>query len=435
MDVSQQWARVAFFVSILTLTACSKSNDEKFRGPQSQCAGAVIKDSFLVNWKDGRTTSVTYKNKEEFLNSFVDKHYDEIEFAEYNQKISLGANQLPSDKLSHEEFEPLEEEGIDLNWGAKISNANFAWQEEEKGSDITVAVIDTGIDTTHIQLQNQLAYNPGETGLDSNGFNKRNNGIDDDGNGYIDDYVGYDFIQGHGFVEDNNGHGTHVSGIVAAEHNQNDYSDKVMQGVAPHAKILPLDFLDFKGNGNLDHAIQAIDYAVAQGAKIINASWGGSVCASSLALKIKSLEDHGVLFISAAGNNSKDIDRYPEYPAAFNMSHQVTVGSIASSGLMGSHSNYGFRNVHLFAPGQDIYSLLSGSFDKVILQTGTSMATPYVAGAAAILWSARPQATALQIKASLLESVSNPSGGRYFNSTNGALDIKKALKNIRLKVP
>src|SRR5262249_39786115 len=145
-----------------------------------------------------------------------------------------------------------------------------------RGQGVKVAIIDSGVDISHPQLSANIAINAGETGIDGNGKDRRTNGVDDDGNGFVDDVTGYDFVHQSGQMIDDDGHGTHVAGIIAAAHTAKDIRTDVMQGIAPSAKILPLKFLGNDGSGYLSDAMRAVDYAVKAGAKVVNASWGGT---------------------------------------------------------------------------------------------------------------------------------------------------------------
>ena len=344
---------------------------------------------------------------------------DKIDFVEPDQRI--GAYQIPPVTAPT---------GTEINnWGARAINAPVAWQNGVRGSGVVVAVVDTGVDITHPQLVNQIYYNHGEMGLDAQGRDKRTNGIDDDGNGYVDDWAGYNFLNNSGVMSDDVGHGTHVSGIIAAEHSDTTIKTGYVQGVAPEAKILPVKFLDQSG-GSLSDALKGIDYAVMRGAKVINASWGGPGCAQSLRQKIQDLSNENVLFVAAAGNGGENLDLYPQYPAAFIAPLQLTVGAIANTLLQDDYSNYSKTLVNLFAPGTAIVSTVPSSLypGGYASMTGTSMATPFVSGAAADLLSAHLGVTVQTVRQMILQSVDqDPS---YTNSSGGRLDVGKAALAI-----
>jgi len=413
MDVVRRGLFLLFF--LLTISACSenKTSESIFNSEKAQCGGRAVRNRFVVKWTDGRITKVRSADKETFLKEFVKPNLDKIEFAEHDYRV------YTQDEL--QTVEPME--AFPDNWGADNVNVTGAWQRNIRGSGIIVAVVDSGVAIKHSQLVNQIAYNKGEQGTDSMGRDKRYNQIDDDNNGYIDDWAGYDFARNTPETLDSNEHGTHVSGIIAAEHFDSQISTDHVQGIAPEAKILPTTFIGEDGGGDISDAIRAIDYAVSRGAKVINASWGGSSCSVALKQKIASIGGQGVMFIAASGNEGKDIDRYASYPAAFQSPNQITVGAIGYHTSMAPFSNYGNIGVHLFAPGTDIVSTIpSNSMGSM---TGTSMATPFVTGAIALLLSHRPAASADQLRSALYNSAYYDRF--YRNASHGSLNISRAL--------
>ncbi|MGZ3723194.1 MAG: S8 family peptidase, partial [Bdellovibrionales bacterium] len=266
-----------------------------------------------------------------------------------------------------------------------------------------------------------------EFGADTHGGRKENNQVDDDANGYVDDYSGYDFVHNHGLLGDNQYHGTHVSGIVAgAHHDTTAKIEPYVQGVAPDAKLLPLAFLDDQGSGNMSDAVRAINYAVSRGARVINASWGGTECSATLRDAIAGLNAKNVIFVAAAGNDSANVDRNPEYPASLNLLSQITVGATGDHDYMAQYSNYGLAAVHIFAPGTNIVSTLPGG--QMGFLSGTSMATPFVTGAVALLLSAVPDATPAQIRLALYNSSAKYAD--YLNASRGRLDLGRALTEL-----
>jgi subtilisin family serine protease len=313
------------------------------------------------------------------------------------------------------------------NWGQQDVGASAAWQAGDYGAGVIVAVVDTGVDIYHDQLKKQIAVNSGETGVDANGNSKADNGIDDDGDGYIDNAFGYDFTVNAALTGDNSYHGTHVDGVIAAEHTDTVAAGSThVEGLAPKAKILPLAFLDSSGSGIMSDGVRAIEYAVAQGAKVINASWGGPTCSRSLRDTITGLSARNVIFVAAAGNSGSNIDRYPEYPASLNLAAQLTVGATGDHGNMANYSNYGAAAVHLFAPGSSIISTLPGNVMGSL--SGTSMATPFVSGAVALLLSAVPDSTPAQVRAALYNSATKRSD--YLNSSKGRLNLASAISEL-----
>lgn len=266
MDVAK--FRFGFLIvvalTVATLSACGKSNDAGsavFPKTTSACSSTAVSNQYVVKWKDG--TSVVYKNttREQLLASVVEPNIQDIEFAEQDQKVRVP--RLPTTLTT-------QAVATGNSWGQTIVKANDAWAQGYNGQGVLVAVIDSGVQRDHPQLVAQMYINPGESGV-VNGVNRASNGIDDDDNGYIDDVSGYDFNKNSATVTDGTGHGTHVAGIIGASHSAGS-----VQGVAEGVKILPLDFMDDDGSGNISDAIRAMYYAAAMGAKVVNASWGGA---------------------------------------------------------------------------------------------------------------------------------------------------------------
>jgi subtilisin family serine protease len=269
--------------------------------------------------------------------------------------------------------------------GPGAIQAPAAWDKSTKCSQ--VAVLDTGTQTNHPDLQPNVWHNPHE--VDDN--NK-----DDDKNGYVDDYYGINLVAGKGSGEDDEGHGTHVSGIIAG-HGNNDLGGA---GLCWSGSIMPVKFMNSQGKGSTSNAILGIDYAVHEGAKVINCSFGSSSKSSSLQDAVDSAQDKGVLMVIAAGNNGESIDTAPEYPAAFTNGNIITVAAVTDTGALASFSNFGAKLVDLGAPGDNIISTYPTSTYKVL--SGTSMATPMVSAAAAMIRHKDTSQTYSEIRSALL---------------------------------
>jgi subtilisin family serine protease len=216
-----------------------------------------------------------------------------------------------------------------------------------------------------------------------------------------------------------------VAGIIAAEHSETEVTDSAVLGIAPEAQILPIKFIGTSG-GTLSAAIRSMDYAKERGAKVINASWGGTGCSQILRDKIIELGRSGILFVTAAGNSGRNIDLLPEYPAAYTETLQITVGAISPFLGMTNFSNYSRNRVHLFAPGQSIISTVSGG--GYASMSGTSMAAPFVAGAAAALLSARPDMSLIELREQLLKSTEF--NANYSNITQGRMVLHNTAKSL-----
>jgi len=409
---------------MLALSACS---DDQFSSLMAAngCTADAIKNKFIVHYKDGSWLYTKEIERADFVEHIVKPQFEKIDFIEYDQKIRVETMAAKSPATPAAIGSAVIANDVVINnWGAEAINAATAWQQNDYGQNVLVGVVDTGIDPTHPQLTNQIYYNMGEYGTDAEGRNKENNGIDDEANGYVDDYAGYNFVSNSGQMLDDVGHGTHVSGIIAAQHSDTTYQTDHMEGVAPQAKLIPAKFIS-QDEGTLSAAMQGIDYVVMRGAQVINASWGGSSCSAALQQKISELSGKNIIFVSAAGNNSADLDSSPEWPAAYDLPLQLTVGALDPTLLQASYSNYSRTLVQLFSPGTDVTSTYPVSMGSYATMSGTSMATPYVTGALAVMLGANPGATPANLRAALLAAVSTNSN--YLNSTLGRLNLAQAI--------
>lgn len=274
----------------------------------------------------------------------------------------------------------------------ELVKAPAAWEVTTGSRDIVVAVSDTGI-WEHPDLKDNVWFNSGEMGLDSKGKDKRKNKVDDDGNGYVDDYRGWDFIgKGGNNTTDSMYHGTHVSGTIGAVGGNN----LGMVGMAWAVRLMAVKFIDRDGSGTYLGGINTLIYAADQGARVINCSWGGDEYSQALKDAIEYVKMKNVLIIAAAGNDGVDTDKKPMYPAAYDSENIVSVASVYDSkGSLSSFSNYGIKSVDIAAPGEGIWSTFNPTYSTIHTVffeylSGTSMASPHVSGAAALALSANP---------------------------------------------
>ncbi len=289
-----------------------------------------------------------------------------------------------------------------------------AWDVSTGSTSVIVAVIDSGIRHTHADLSTQLWRNPGEIPA---------NGIDDDGNGYVDDVFGINAITRTGDPFDDQGHGTHVAGTIGAAAD----GGGAHVGVAWQVRLMALKFISAQGSGFTSDAIRCIDYAVANGARILNASWGGDRPSAALEAAIQAARAAGVLFVAAAGNEARDTDSLPAYPAAYPLENVVSVAAIDRRGDLSRFSNFGRVSVDLAAPGDSIFSTFAGSDTDYAIASGTSMAAPHVSGVAALILAHRPSISLVDLRNRLLLTTT-PDGrlaGRTV--TGGRLNAHRAL--------
>lgn len=290
----------------------------------------------------------------------------EASFCEPNFYVSTSA--LPNDPALSELY------------GLSLMGASSAWNVSTGGSDVVVAVIDTGVDYRHPDLASNIWTNPGEIA---------GNGIDDDANGWVDDVHGINTFAASGDPLDDNGHGTHVSGTIGATGN-NAFG---VVGVNWNVRIMGLKFLSSGGGGSIFGAIQAIDYMIdakrryGLNLQVSNNSWGGAGYSKALEDAIGRANEAGIVFVAAAGNEANNNDVLPSYPANYNIANVVSVAAIDSAQSLAFFSNYG-SVVDIAAAGVSILSTLpNATYGKL---SGTSMAAPQVAGALALLVSASP---------------------------------------------
>jgi hypothetical protein len=340
-----------------------------------------------------------------------------IRYAEPN--VVFSADATPNDPLFSRLW-GLNNNGFPVagRWGTPDADidAPEAWSVTTGSDSVTVAVIDSGIDYSHPDLSSQMWINPGE-----NCAGCRTDGIDNDGNGYVDDWRGWDFANGDNDPMDDNGHGTHVAGTIGAAGN----NGIGVVGVNWRVRLLPLKFIGADGTGTAADAVSAVLYAADKGAAVLNNSWGGDDYSQALADAITVADTHGALFVAAAGNSGTDNDSMPTYPASYALPNVVTVAATDNSDQLAYFSNVGRKSVDLAAPGLNIYSTWPGGTYQYM--SGTSMAAPHVSGAAALAKAAFPSATGVGLKALLLESVDRLSSLSSYTVTGGRLNVNNAV--------
>lgn len=329
--------------------------------------------------------------------------------------------------------EDLGRSGLDIG-------AIAVWNQGFTGSkDVIVAVIDSGIDLTHPDLKDNLYANPGESG------ELATNGVDDDGNGFIDDYMGWNFFGKNNNAHDDNNHGTHCAGTIGAVGN----NGVGVVGVNWNVSLMPIKFLGAKGSGDTADAIESVKYATKMGARVLSNSWGGGGYSKLLEDAIIEARDKGVLFIAAAGNGdalgmpmNNDVDAH--YPSNYEVDNVVSVAAGTNWDRRAWFSNYGKNTVDLAAPGYNIFSTIpckrdsAGACKTPLVQydymSGTSMATPHVAGAAAMLLSLHPNWGYQELKDRLFSTVRPVRLFKDRMTTGGTLDLESAVRGYRLAV-
>ncbi len=375
-----------------------------------------------------------------------------VEYAEPNY-IRRAASTFPNDPYFNPQQWALNNTGTFAHGtaGADVKMPQ-AWDITRGNRNVVVAVVDTGIDYTHPDLVNNIWTNQGETSC--------TDGIDNDNNGYIDDCKGWDFSTCALFNEkdptvcdtpkspgndprDGLGHGTHVAGIIGAAGN----NGTGIAGMMWDVRLMAVKFLnDAQGEGTTADAIKAVQYAVANGAKVINASYGGGDYSAAEFDAINSAATSGVLFVAAAGNGGGpnrtglNNDLLPSYPASYNLPNIISVAATDQNDHRASFSNFGSGTVHVAAPGVYILSTITPGVTFSLctesplagyeICSGTSMAAPHVSGLAGLLYSAYPSFTMSQVRSTILRYVDPLPDLTGWVSSGGRINAYKALSSL-----
>jgi len=299
-------------------------------------------------------------------------------------------------------------------------DAPEAWELTTGSSQVVAAVVDSGVDIGHPDLSSSIWTNPGESGggLESNG-------TDDDANGLVDDWRGWDWVTDDNLPGDENSHGTHVSGTIAAS---GDDATGVT-GVSQSSRVMALRVLDAEGSGTVADLISAYRYASEQGAQIVNASVGGSSFSRAELDAIEAAPN--TLFVVAAGNGGEDgvgdnEDAIPDYPCAYEAANVACVAASDENDDLAGFSNFSSTSVDLAAPGVRILSTVPGGGYSYF--SGTSMAAPHTAGVAALIWSLQPRASVAEVKAALLGGAEARGAFAGKTATGGRLNAERSLR-------
>ena len=293
------------------------------------------------------------------------------------------------------------------------TGAAEAWTQS-RGNGVLVAVLDSGIDLDHPELAANLWTNPDEIA---------GNRIDDDRNGHVDDVHGANMISPGASVNDDEGHGTHVAGIVAARAGNGAGGS----GIAPGARLMAVKVLDANRSGNSSLLARGIRYAVDEGARILNVSLNGDGTSSDLDEALRYADARGATVVSSAGNNSRNLDLRPSYPASSPVSAVLSVTAFERTGNLLSVANRGLNSVDIAAPGGTILSTAMGSGYE--LRAGTSMAAPFVAGSLALLAGARPDLPQPALREALTKTAA-PSGLLAGLLGGGRLNVGAAMHRV-----
>ena len=357
----------------------------------------------------------------------------EVEYAEVNEVIHV--EPLESSSISTRFVSPEFEGGpndplLAEQWGlintgqrdgksrADIS-ALAAWSKTHGSQKVVVAVLDSGVDYTHPDLANNMWHRPDDLDM-----------YFDPQLGVMDDYDGFSAVGEERDPMDENGHGTHCAGIVGAEGDNGEG----IAGVNWKVEIMPLKFMGKGGFGTTKDAIEAINYVIQRkrdgvNVRVISASWGSRQRSKALEDVIRKAGEADILFVAAAGNDSADADRAPHYPSGYKLPNVVSVAALDRRDQLASFSNYGSKSVHLAAPGKEILSTwLDGAYEE---HSGTSMATPFVAGVAALVLSVEPNLSVKDLRERLFNTVDKLDSLQGKVVTGGRVNAARAVGAVR----
>lgn len=306
---------------------------------------------------------------------------------------------------------PLPDPLLNSMWHLQKIGAQRAWKTCLGDPNVTVAIVDSGVDYNHPDLALNIRRNQNEWPVD---------GLDSDLNGFIDDVIGWDFVKGFYLPFDRAGHGTFMASIIAARH-QNGIGGS---GVCPLCTVLPLRFINWEGLGDTEDAIQAIYYAADYGASVINISFSGEGFDKELKASLEYAGSKDAVVVVSASNDDEDLDKVSTYPAKFQMPHLLTVTSSDPSDDLVEGANWGKKTIAFAAPGEDILGIWFNEYSK---ESGTSQAAAVTSGAAALVRSANRSLTAKQTASILKATARFAPGQEQISQTEGILDVEKAV--------
>ncbi len=292
-----------------------------------------------------------------------------------------------------------------------------AWLKSQGSKEVVVAVLDSGVDYTHPDLVSNMWLRPDNVPQ-----------YKDEELGTINDLHGLNASENQSDPMDDNGHGTHCSGIIGAEGN----NEEGITGLNWKVKIMPLKFMGRGGFGTTKNAIEAINYAIDRkqngvNVRVINASWGSTQHSKALEDAIRAAGEAGILFVAAAGNNSTDNGKRAHYPSNYDLPNVISVAATDRNDQLASFSNFGIKTVHIAAPGKDITSTwLNDSYRDA---SGTSMATPYIAGTAALILASEPKLSVKKLRERILQSADKIDSLNGKVESGGRINAAKALGN------
>lgn len=386
--------------------------------------GAARDELERINAKFGATIQRTLLAPDTYLVRLQDHSTSAVEVAvaQYKEEARSVAHAEPNYIIYAIETIPNDSSFSQL-WGLKNVgqtgggagadiDATLAWDLTTGSNSVLVGVIDTGISLTHNDLVSNLWINPGEIA---------GNGVDDDGNGFVDDVNGWDFYYDDNNPNDGHYHGTHCAGTIGGAGN----NGQGVVGVCWNVKLAAIKFLSDGGSGVTSDAVDCVYYSNTIGCDLTSNSWGGGGFSQTLQDAIAAAGAQERLFVAAAGNNSGNNDSFPHYPSNYPLANIISVAATDHNDAIASFSNYGLTSVDLAGPGVNIYSCYPGNSYQSL--SGTSMATPHVSGVCALVKSLLPSASAAEVKEAVLSSVDPVPSMAGKCVTGGRLNAYKAV--------
>ncbi len=405
----------------------------KLQGKANMKGSFPALSMYHVSFKtgSGEVDAVNYQS----VKADPDVEYIEPNFIFRKEEVALGAP--PAGEASAQSSVEQSSYAQSANSTGVADSWKIVTPLSSSSSRPIVAIVDTGLDKSHRVYRAFAPDSQGKNLVGGTGALWRNEaeingstGVDDDGNGFVDDYNGWNFITNTNNFADDDNHGTHVAGIVVGA-GLNIFASDLEES---KVRIMPLKFLDGKGSGTTANAVRAIDYAVRNGARVINNSWGGPSYSRALHEVMTYAYNSSVLIVSAAGNYHSNNDAIPMYPSNYDVPSNIAVASTSSTDNLSSFSNFGATTVHVGSPGEWIKSTVRyNAFDWM---SGTSMAAPFVAGMAALALREAPYMTGFQMKNLILNESNRivPLSGKVTTSARiSSIDLitqAKTLTNV-----
>lgn len=327
----------------------------------------------------------------------------------------LGRVSTPDDPMFGEQWS-LDNTGQREGKPQADISALRAWDKTKGTDEVVIAVLDSGVDYTHPDLFSNMWFRPADVAA-----------YVDQQLGAVDDQYGYNAVGNDGDPMDQNGHGTHCAGIIGAEGGNN----LGITGINWHVQIMPLKFMSAGGFGTTKDAIECINYVIDRkragiNIRVISASWGSTQNSRALEDAIRRAGEEDILFIAASGNASADADKTPHYPASYNLPNVLSIAALNRQDQLASFSNYGAKSVHIAAPGAEILSTwLGGEYEE---HSGTSMATPEVAGVAGLVLAVESNLSVTQLRERLLRSVDKLGWLKGKVASGGRINAARAVE-------